>query len=169
MKRLLTLMVLVLFSFNGNIVIYGSGGKQQYVVSSEENPLSCLPEKAKQFVKRHFEAYEFKNCKKEKSKFTLFFSSMGYLEFSPEGDWRKIDGIAMQLPSSLLEEMPDGIGNCLKKKYSGSGLRKVSKKKDGYIVRFIYPKTIKLKFDLEGNLIEETEDPVKSSEVECSE
>lgn len=169
MGRILTLLLLVLLlCFNNDASLYAKGKKNQDVVSLGEKPLSCLSEKAKQFVNKHFEAYEFKNCKKEKSKQTLFFSSMGYIEFSPEGDWKRIDGIAMQLPSSLLKEIPASVGDYLKKKYSGSGLRKIVRKKEGYVIRLIYPKTIKLKFNLEGELIEEVEDPVKSSEVESS-
>ena len=166
MGRILTLLLIVVFCFSSNTFISGRARKNQEVILSDEKPLSCLPEKAKQFVNKHFEAYEFKNCKKEKSKLTLFFSSMGFIEFSPEGDWKRIDGIAMQLPSSLLKELPESVGDFLKKKYSGSGLRKVVRKKEGYVIRFIYPKNIKLKFDLKGNLLEETEVIVDVSEAD---
>lgn len=150
------LVVFILFIVRSFLCSEGVKGTPYTGCCSEVDPITILPGKAQQFIRYHFKAYQFDELKKIKRGLRLFFLANGYIEFDVHGTWRDINGEAMQLPSSLLKELPEPAVSYIKKGYKGTGLKRIVKKNDSYMIWFIFPKDALLVFDLEGKLLTDT-------------
>lgn len=153
-QRLLIVFILLIVRFSLSVEeVKGSSFTACY---SEMDPIVKLPEKAQHFIRYHFNAYQFDELKKIKRGSRLFFLTIGYIEFDVHGIWRDINGGAMQLPSSLVKELPEPAIDYIKKGYKGTGIKRLVRKKDSYMVWFIFPKDALLVFDLKGKVLSDT-------------
>lgn len=152
------LLVIFLIVLIGNTVTVKGGTKASEVLFvSEEELIDKLPEKAQTFVKQYFSAYQFGESEKNKHGYYLFFVTLGYIRFDAQGEWKEIDGVAMQLPSALTKELPQSAVDYMKRHYNGSGLKKIVRHKNSFNIQFIFPKNSMVTFDAGGKLLSDTQ------------
>lgn len=150
------LVVFILLIINVVWCVGCENGTPYMIHCSAKNPIEKLPEKARLFIEHYFTAYEFDELEKIKGGSRLFFLTIGYIEFDVRGAWRDVNGGAMQLPSSLVKELPEPAVRYIKKGYERTGLKRIVRNKDSYTIWFIFPKDAVLVFDVKGKVLSDS-------------
>ena len=129
MKKVLMMLTVVSFS-----VFTMSCEKDEEKVISE----SKLPQAAREFIDTHFEDETITRVVKDTEGSTDYDVNLGNgfkLEFNSKGVWREVDGRGVELPVSILDEVPAGIVTYVDANHSAQAITGIDINKNSYEVK----------------------------------
>lgn len=112
-----------------------------------------LPEKARQFIRRHFPEEKISLAKVERELFETTYEVIltggGKVEFTKEGDWKEVDCKYSAVPAAIL---PAPIAQYVARHYPDAAVVQIDRDKREYEVKLA--SGLELTFDTKFNLID---------------
>ena len=105
-----------------------------------------LPQKAQQFITKHFSGIDFLSGKQDYGEYEVYLSDGTEIDFTATGDWKDVDCHTRAVPAAIV---PAAITKYVKTQFPNNIIVKISKKYAGYEVEL--NNDMELKFDKNGN------------------
>ena len=107
-----------------------------------------LPQKAQQFINKHFSSVGFLSAKQDDGEYEVMLKDGTKIEFTLQGDWKDVDCHVRAVPVALV---PAGIAQYVKTNFPNNIITKIEKKYNGYDIEL--ENDLELKFDKNGNFL----------------
>lgn len=107
-----------------------------------------LPQKAQQFINKHFSSVGFLSAKQDDGEYEVMLKDGTKIEFTRQGDWKDVDCHVRAVPAAIV---PAAIANYVKANFSSNIITKIEKKYNGYEIEL--ETDLELKFDKNGNFL----------------
>ena len=107
-----------------------------------------LPQKAQQFINKHFSSVGFLSAKQDDGEYEVMLKDGTKIEFTLQGDWKDVDCHVRAVPAALV---PAGIAQYVKTNFPNNAIVKIDKKYNGYDIEL--ENDLELKFDKNGNFL----------------
>lgn len=112
-----------------------------------------LPAKARQFIVDHFKSENISFAKMDTEiadkNYEVVFDSGSKIEFDKKGEWKEVKCKNANIPANIV---PEQIEKYVSNKFSGHGIREISRDRRDYEVKL--SNGLELKFDKKFNLID---------------
>ncbi len=121
------------------------------VYAANDRPVTYkeLPQKAQQFITKHFSNVKFSSAKVDGREYEVYLSDGTQIDFNAAGEWKDVDCHARAVPASIV---PEAIAKNVKANYPKSVfIVKIEKTRNGYDVEL--NNDIDLKYDAKGKLL----------------
>ncbi|MCR4872906.1 MAG: PepSY-like domain-containing protein [Bacteroidales bacterium] len=119
-----------------------------YAVTDRPVTFAQLPQKAQQFITKHFSGVEFLSGKQDDGEYEVYLIDGTEIDFTAAGDWKDVDCHTRAVPAAIV---PAAISKYVKAKFPNNTIVKISKKYAGYDIEL--DSDLELKFDKNGNYI----------------
>ena len=139
------LLIIFLFSFLTSVEVAAQRPQ------AKEN----IPEKALQFLEKHFKNYEIYRAKydKKSGEWEIKLQSGHEIEFDYDGNWFEIDGETNPLPKSIIDLLPVSIMHYIAKNYPRRAILKIERESYGYEIEL--SNSVELQFSKTGKFLKE--------------
>ena len=107
-----------------------------------------LPQKAQQFINKHFSSVGFLSAKQDDGEYEVMLKDGTKIEFTLQGDWKDVDCHVRAVLAALV---PAGIAQYVKTNFPNNIITKIEKKYNGYDIEL--ENDLELKFDKNGNFL----------------
>ena len=107
-----------------------------------------LPQKAQQFITKHFSGVEFLFGKQDDGEYEVYLMDGTEIDFTIAGEWKDVDCHTRAVPAAIV---PAGISKYVKARFANNIIVKISKKYGGYEIEL--DNDLELKFDRNGNFL----------------
>ena len=107
-----------------------------------------LPQKAQQFISKHFSGVEFLTGKQDNGEYEVRLKDGTEIDFTAAGEWKDVDCHNRAVPASLV---PASISKYVKARFANNVIVKISKKYRGYEIEL--DNDLELRFDKSGNFL----------------
>jgi hypothetical protein len=118
-----------------------------YAVTDRPVTFAQLPQKAQQFITKHFSGVEFLSATVDDD-YEVYLANGTTVEFTLQGDWKEVKCPGSAVPATIV---PTAITKYVKAKFPNSTIVKIDKKYGGYDVEL--NNDMELKFDKNGNFL----------------
>ena len=119
-----------------------------YAVTDRPVTFQELPQKAQQFVNKHFSSVGFLSAKQDDGEYEVMLKDGTKIEFTLQGDWKDINCHTRAVPAAIV---PATITNYVKTNFPNNIITKIEKKYNGYDIEL--ETDLELKFDKNGNFL----------------
>ena len=119
-----------------------------YAVTERPVTFAQLPQKAQQFITKHFSGVEFLSGKLDDGEYEVYLADGTEIDFTSTGDWKDVDCHTRAVPAAIV---PAAITKYVKAKFPNNVIVKISKKYAGYEIEL--DNDLDLKFDKNGNFL----------------
>ncbi|MBQ2514162.1 MAG: PepSY-like domain-containing protein [Bacteroidales bacterium] len=119
-----------------------------YAVTDRPVTFAQLPQKAQQFITKHFSGVEFLSGKQDDGEYEVYLTDGTEIDFTAAGDWKDVDCHTRAVPAAIV---PAAISKYVKAKFPNNTIVKISKKYAGYDIEL--DSDLELKFDKNGNFM----------------
>ncbi len=119
-----------------------------YAVTDRPVTFAQLPQKAQQFITKHFSGVEFLSGKQDDGEYEVYLTDGTEIDFTATGDWKDVDCHTRAVPAAIV---PAAISKYVKAKFPNNTIVKISKKYAGYEIEL--DNDLELKFGKNGNYI----------------
>lgn len=125
------------------------------VEAQHPQPKENIPEKALQFLEKHFKNYVIYRAKydKKSGEWEIKLQSGHEIEFDYNGNWFEIDGETNPLPKSIIDLLPVDIMNYIAKNYPRRAILKIERESYGYEIEL--SNSVELQFSKNGKFLKE--------------
>ena len=89
---------------------------------------SALPNAAKEFITQHFADQSVTRVVKDtegNTEYDVRLDNAFKLEFNGSGEWRDVDGYGVEIPQSIIDELPAGIVSYIESNHEAQPISKV--------------------------------------------
>ena len=117
-----------------------------YAFADRPVTFAQLPQKAQQFITKHFSGVEFLSATMDDD-YEVYLANGTKVEFTLQGDWKEVR-CAGGVPAAIV---PAAISKYVKTNYANAAIVKIDKKYSGYEVEL--NNGLELKFDAKGNFL----------------
>ena len=107
-----------------------------------------LPQKAQQFINKHFINVGFLSAKQDDGEYEVMLKDGTKIDFTLQGDWKDVDCHVRAVPAAIV---PAAITNYMKTNFPNNIITKIEKKYNGYDIEL--ETDLELKFDKNGNFL----------------
>ena len=107
-----------------------------------------LPQKAQQFINKHFSNVGFLSAKQDDGEYEVMLKDGTKIDFTLQGDWKDVDCHVRAVPAAIV---PAAITNYVKTNFPNNIITKIEKKYNGYDIEL--ETDLELKFDKNGNFL----------------
>lgn len=107
-----------------------------------------LPQKAQQFINKHFINVGFLSAKQDDGEYEVMLKDGTKIDFTLQGDWKDVDCHVRAVPAAIV---PAAITNYMKTNFPNNIITKIEKKYNGYDIEL--ETDLELKFDKNGKFL----------------
>ncbi|MCR4827234.1 MAG: PepSY-like domain-containing protein [Bacteroidales bacterium] len=107
-----------------------------------------LPQKAQQFINKHFSNVGFLSAKQDDGEYEVMLKDGTKIDFTLQGDWKDVDCHVRAVPAAIV---PASITNYVKTNFSSNIITKIEKNYNGYDIEL--ETDLELKFDKNGKFM----------------
>lgn len=118
-----------------------------YAFADRPVTFAQLPQKAQQFITKHFSGVEFLSATMDDD-YEVYLANGTKVEFTLQGDWKEVKCPGSAVPATIV---PPAITKYVKTKFPNNTIVKIDKKYGGYDVEL--NNDMELKFDKNGNFL----------------
>lgn len=119
-----------------------------YAVTDRPVTFQELPQKAQQFINKHFSNVGFLSAKQDDGEYEVILKDGTEIDFTGAGDWKDVNCHVRAVPAAIV---PAAIANYVKTNFSSNIITKIEKKYNGYDIEL--ETDLELKFDKNGNFM----------------
>jgi hypothetical protein len=120
------------------------------VYASTDRPVSFaqLPQKAQQFINKHFSSVGFLSAKQDDGEYEVVLKDGTKIDFTLQGDWKEVDCHVTAVPAAIV---PATIAQYVKTNFPNNIITKIEKNYNGYDIEL--ETDLELKFDKSGKFL----------------
>ena len=119
-----------------------------YAVTDRPVTFAQLPQKAQQFINKHFSNVGFLSAKQDDGEYEVYLNDGTKVDFTLQGDWKEVDCHTLAVPAALI---PAGIAQYVKTNFPNNIITKIEKTYNGYDIEL--GNDMELKFDKNGKFM----------------
>lgn len=144
MKKVMMILMAAMFT----VVGFSCDNDEKVIKASE------LPMAARNFVDTHFASQTITRVTKDtegSTEYDVRLDNGFKLEFDKSGNWREIEGYGVEIPASILTELPEGISTYVNTNHSSQLITKLELNKTSYEVSL--NGGLEIIFNLDGGFV----------------
>lgn len=107
-----------------------------------------LPQKAQQFIDKHFSSVGFLSAKQDDGEYEVMLKDGTKIDFTLQGDWKEVNCRVRAVPAAIV---PTAIAQYVKTNFPNNIITKIEKKYNGYDIEL--ETDLELKFDKNGKFL----------------
>lgn len=119
-----------------------------YAFADRPVTFAQLPQKAQQFINKHFSNVGFLSAKQDDGEYEVYLNDGTKIDFTLQGDWKEVDCHTLAVPAALI---PSGIAQYMKTHFPNNIITKIEKTYNGYDIEL--ENDMELKFDKNGKFM----------------